>query len=234
MTLGLIAIPSHRAALASFLCADWFFAKYAKNYYAKALLARTAAHREKAEEAGVNADSVCLHCWHFRREAALEDEFHVICVCPAYHRARAQLLSSLPPETTLNTSADMCQLFSSDDVQSLTALGRFLVSVRQTRRKSKLRLEHLSQRLQTRMFTVRKAVWHFKGRPSCRHGVLYTQLPPTGCKCMADSSLEADWQFAKFMPTLDEELKCITAAPFDKDTFKRLAVLQAEARRLGW
>ncbi len=30
ITLDGIAIPSHRAALASFLCADWFLAKFAK------------------------------------------------------------------------------------------------------------------------------------------------------------------------------------------------------------
>ena len=55
-----------------------------------------------------------------------------------------------------------------------------------------------------------------------------------GCKCMARASSQADWQFAKFMPALDTELKCIVAVPFDITTFKRLGLLQAEAKRLGW
>ena len=51
---------------------------------------------------------------------------------------------------------------------------------------------------------------------------------------MADIDSEADWQYAEFMPTLDEELKSIVAVAFDRNTYQRLSLLQAEARRLGW
>ena len=80
--LDLIDIPSHRAAFASFLSADWFLAKYAKNYFAKSLTLRTPAHEIVAQDAGAEPGNVCMACWHFRRIAALEDEFHALCVCP--------------------------------------------------------------------------------------------------------------------------------------------------------
>ena len=51
---------------------------------------------------------------------------------------------------------------------------------------------------------------------------------------MAVTATEADWQYAKFMPALDEELKSIVAVAFDTNTYKRLGLLQADARRLGW
>ena len=35
LALDQILVPSHRTAVASFLCADWFFGKYARNYFAK-------------------------------------------------------------------------------------------------------------------------------------------------------------------------------------------------------
>ena len=79
LTLNCVAISSHRAALASFLCADWFFGEYTKNYYAKSLLPRTVAHIEKAREGGVAPKAVCMCCWHLRRLAVLEDAFHVVC-----------------------------------------------------------------------------------------------------------------------------------------------------------
>jgi len=51
---------------------------------------------------------------------------------------------------------------------------------------------------------------------------------------MADDSYDSDWQHAVYMPGLDSELKCIVAVPFNRLAFKRLAVLQAEARALRW
>jgi hypothetical protein len=36
------------------------------------------------------------------------------------------------------------------------------------------------------------------------------------------------------MPALDGTLKTIVAVKFDASSFRRLGVLQAEARRLGW
>ena len=51
---------------------------------------------------------------------------------------------------------------------------------------------------------------------------------------MAVAATEADWQYAKYMPAFDEELKCIVTVAFDMNTYKRLGLLQADARRLGW
>ena len=51
---------------------------------------------------------------------------------------------------------------------------------------------------------------------------------------MAQTLTAADFVHARFMPHLDLELKCITAVPFELSAFKRLAVLQSEARRLNW
>ena len=99
--LDAITIPCHRAALASFLCADWFFGKYAKNYFARALLPKTAAHAARAQEANTDVTIVCMSCWHHRREIVLEDEFHVACVCPSYDSARSELLAQLPDNCML-------------------------------------------------------------------------------------------------------------------------------------
>ena len=93
----LILVPSHRAAVASFLCADWFFGKYAHNYFAKLLLPRTALHLDLTRDAGVNNTSVCMACWHRRRQVFLADEFHVACVCLAYSTARTDFLRQLSP-----------------------------------------------------------------------------------------------------------------------------------------
>jgi hypothetical protein len=47
-------------------------------------------------------------------------------------------------------------------------------------------------------------------------------------------NLEADWEHAILMPALDFELKAIVTDTFDVDQFRRLGVLQAEARRRNW
>ena len=73
-----------------------------------------------------------------------------------------------------------------------------------------------------------------KGRLSCRHGVLFVQMPENGFKCMASENLALDWVHARFMPALDENLKIIVAKPFKYEQYRRLAVLQAEARRRSW
>ena len=55
-----------------------------------------------------------------------------------------------------------------------------------------------------------------------------------GCKCMDTDSTEADWQLAKYMPAIDDDLKCIVAVRFDRQAYKRLAHLQAEIRARQW
>ena len=134
----------------------------------------------------------------------------------------------------MNTQADLYKLLSSGDGRCLTAFGQFLVRVRQTRRRQKVVFERLNERVSSKSFACKRAAWILRGKPSCRHGVLFSHLPAGGCKCMSAHSSDEDWVHARFMPALDPELKRITATPFVRDSFRRLAVLQAEARRLLW
>ena len=46
-------------------------------------------------------------------------------------------------------------------------------------------------------------------------------------------ALEA-WNLAKFMPSLDYNLKTIVAVPFNASIYARLATLQAQARTMNW
>ena len=48
------------------------------------------------------------------------------------------------------------------------------------------------------------------------------------------ASAEDCWQYARFMPTIDHELKRITIVAFDNDTRRRLGQLQGEMRRLNY
>ena len=99
----------------------------------------------------------------------------------------------------------------------------------------KIIFERLNDQVASKGFAVRRAAWKLKKRPCCRHGVLFSSLPEDGCKCMpTPSSLEADWEHAKFMPALDHDLKIIVAVPFQLDKYIKLATLQHTARNLGW
>ena len=143
-------------------------------------------------------------------------------------------MHKLPVTMPLNTTSDLCKLLASADEGCSIAMGRFLVRVRQTRRKLKCTFERLNEKMQTQSFACRRAVWRFKKRPCCRHGVLFMQLPQNACRCMSPESDDESWQHARYMPALDPELKSIVAVPVHKPSFKRLAVLQAEARSLSW
>ena len=68
----------------SFFCGDWFLAKYAHNFFAKSLLPRSQHHLALVAGAVDSPSAVCMACWHFRRKPLLEDEFHIVCVCPEY------------------------------------------------------------------------------------------------------------------------------------------------------
>ncbi len=229
-----VARPVHRAALASFLCSDWFFGKHARNYFAKNLLPALPRHLAFVNDLSLSANTVCLACWHSRRQLALEDEFHVICACPEYRKARSTFLQQVSPTFALDSSQDLLNVLSCSNPLVLNALGSFLARVRQNRRQLKLKLERYSNAVLTSSFAVKRAAWRFKGRPSCRHGVLFGTLPPDGCRCMATHSEDSDWQAARYMPALDHELKIIVAKPFLREQFVRLVTLQHRARTLGW
>ena len=164
----------------------------------------------------------------------LEDEFHVICACPEHDKARTDLLTHTSPQHTLNSTVDVCRLLSTGDADKLRAVGSFLVRLRQTRRRLKNSFEQLNEKFNTQSFASKRAAWRLNGKPACRHGVLFTHLPANGCKCMSTDSAEADWQHARYMPALNADLKCIATARFHLPTFRRLGLLQAQARALHW
>ena len=234
LALDRVAVPRERCAISSLLCGDWFLAVYAHNFFAKNLLPCARRHLEAVAEAGATCTTICLPCWHFRRDAHLEDEFHMICSCPEYDKPRLALKASLPPSGTLNSQADVLDLLSGSSEVALASFGRFCARARQIRRSLKLVLEQDSSNVERKAFSCKRVAWKLRRRPACRHGVLFTRLPAGGCKCMAPHSSEADWTDAKFMPALDAKLRIITAVPFDRSTFVRLNILQAEARRRGW
>ena len=60
MVLDLLPQLVHRAALASFLCSDWFLGKHARNYFAKALLPALPRHQARLQETGLDREVVCL------------------------------------------------------------------------------------------------------------------------------------------------------------------------------
>ena len=158
-TLDCMTVPSHRVAFASFLCADWFFGKYAKNYFARNLLPKTREQLQSVQAVGVTDNTVCLACWHFRRLPVLEDEYHVACACPEYARARRLLLANLPGTFHLNSRMDLLALMSCSDAPALTLFGQFLVEVRQRRRKLKVTFERFENRVCTQSFACKRAAW---------------------------------------------------------------------------
>ena len=131
ISLDAVALPSHRAAMASFLCADWFLAKYAKNYFAKHLLPRSAAHMTEVHDKGIEHNVLCMACWHRRREVVLENEFHVTCACPEYAKARSDLTDHLQLGKQLATfavSANCLQLMTRPSCQQYATFSLVLLS----------------------------------------------------------------------------------------------------------
>ena len=232
IALDRIALPSHRAALASWFCCDWFLAVFANNYYGRNLTPQTRSQRDRALDAGCTDNNVCLACWHFRRQAFVENEYHILCVCPEYEAARQDFVTE---SGALNTLPEMFTALSCKTTADAESLGKLLARMRQRRRRLKITLERHNDQVASKGFAVKRAAWKLKRRPSCRHGVLFSSLPDGGCKCMpTPSTLPADWQQAKFMPALDHDLKIIVAVPFQRDSYIKLNTLQHTARSLGW
>ena len=75
--------------------------------------------------------------------------------------------------------------------------------------------------------------WRKKGKHACRHGVFFDLPLVVHCPCLQPRS-EADWNHAVLMPALHEDLKCIVTDTFNASEYRRLGILQAEARRLCW
>jgi hypothetical protein len=233
VALNYIQLPSHRAALSSFFSGDWVLAKYAQNYFASCLVP-SAPLLQLPCGRHVRSRQLCLACWYHRGVLALEDEVHVVNDCPEYLKQRTSLIHSLSSEGLM-----ICGLTPHVNLYivylgaSWQILATFLAKSRQVHRRSEAKFEALNARFLTSSFAVRRAAWKFKKRPSCRHGVLFSRDFSGNCPCMAPTRHQV-WPHARWMPALDGTLKTIVAVKFDASSFRRLGVLQAEARRLGW
>ena len=122
IALERIALPNHRSAMASWFCCDWFLAKYANNYFARNLTPQTQSQRERAADAGCTDTNVCLACWHLRRQAFQESEYHVFCICPEYKAARQEFTAD---GRSLNTIADMMAALSCKSIAVQKNLATF-------------------------------------------------------------------------------------------------------------
>ena len=106
-----------------------------------------------------------MACWHLRRYIVLEDEFHVLCSCPEYDKARRALIHALAPDFHLNTLQDVLHLLSGATPSATEAFGIFLARAKQTRRKLKLKLEDFSRTLEASSFAARRAAWRIRRKP---------------------------------------------------------------------
>ena len=95
-------------------------------------------------------------------------------------------------------------------------------------------MQRLCEILAQQEFNAVKTRWRKEGKYVCRRGVfLDAAAPSRACPCTQEASA-ADWNHAVLMPALHDDLKCIVTDTFARETFQRLGVLQAEARRRGW
>ena len=227
---------SHRSAVVALFCGDMFLARYAGNYFAKEFIPRTAGQIADASNLGIPPSRVCLHCWHYLRQIVLEGEGHIFFECPLYEKARTDFLLELSSYVRNKVGS----LGSGDEKLSCVigsfcpsdwaALGRFTARVRQTRRSMRRKFDDWSQTLSRRSFANRRVEWRSRGGFVCRHGAFFKAAQGSSCPCMRPIGDNA-WQFARYMPSLDTQLRALVTVPFDAEQFMRLGQLQAEMRR---
>ena len=157
---------------------------------------------------------------------------NLVCVCPQYSEARNELLQSLPEGCSLTTHQDLVSLLSGRLQASIEAVARFLARARQIRRRSKVALERANLRIETSNFAAKQAAWRMRGKFACRHGVLFSSIPDGGCRCMQNFHTPSDWSSARFMPSIDTELRSIVVVPFKLDSYVRINTLRSRLRQL--
>ena len=107
-----------------------------------------------------------------------------------YRIARREWLTQLPQGVTLNTTKELLDILSGNDAAAFRAAAQFMARARQTKRRQKLAFERLSSRLEATGFVGKRAAWRLKRKPCCRHGVFFTELPPSGCPCMSPNTAQ--------------------------------------------
>ena len=230
----------NRAALASFLCGDWFLAIHAGNYFAKEFLPKSHNHVGDASSLGIETSRVCLSCWHRRRQMCWEDEVHVILDCPEYDSARSLFLQQVSEctraqaEAACGSRAKLVAILSTTIPEDWKTIGEYFGRVRQKRRHIRQRFQARQAELTLKKFEHRRAAWQQRGRFACRHGVLFDIAKGSACPCMTRSAPSDAWQHAKYMAVIDHDLKAIVTRQFDLPSFRRLGQLRAELRKLNY
>jgi hypothetical protein len=238
IALDWVGSRTNRAAVAALFGGDFFLGRYAGNYFAKGLLPGRRYHSELATS-NLGPSRVCLHCWHYSRELHLEDESHVLFACPAGTRERRIFLSEVSDKCACDlarattSQESLIAVFASQRPEDWTAFGKLIGRIRQLRRKMKDAMAKLSGTKMRVEFGAMKHAWKREGKSVCRHGVFFDMAQLDSCPCLSVPG-EADWSNAVLMPALHPTLKCIVTDTFNEFEYRRLGVLQAEARRLRW
>ena len=196
------------------LAGDFFLARYAGNFFAKAFIPQRRAHLQGAANLDIQPSRVCIHCWHSQRQLIVESEGHVFFECPRYTAARTLFIDEVAETTQAQLLAANDSLkklivtlgsFSSQDWE---AFGRFAGRVRQMRRRMRQQFEAMSNKLAKTPYAQKnkKIEWRSRGRFVCRHGVFFNES--LDCPCLsARRSDPGAWSFARKMPYLCHELK---------------------------
>ena len=168
----------------------------------------------------------------------LEDESHVWCTCPRYHKHRQELRNRISGQLRTQLQSMECPdecmqaYFSSYIASDWAAIGYYLSGLRQARRQLRTELGAASARFLQRGFVTRKAAWRSRGRTVCRHGVFFGRGYGQPCSCLTNETSESpNWEGVLFMPTLDSKLTSLIVVDFCPQEFKRLGQLQHELRR---
>ena len=232
-----LQVRTHRQALAALYSGDLFLGRYAGNFFAKAFIPHTTVQLRRTIEADVEASRVCMHCWHEHRQVCLEDEKHVLFLCPRYSRERRDLHKDLHRLTygTITSAhgalEKMRLLLQSHCQEDWRALGRFVARLRQSCRRLRLEFQKHTNKLHKNSYTTWKAAWRAKGRTVCLHGTFF-DIAPGGfqCGCLKPDQTNR-WQSACYMPSIDPNLRSIVTVPFHAPTWQSLRVLQNTLRR---
>ena len=238
MALDWIGPRTNRAAVAALFGGDFFLGRYAGNDFAKGLLPGSRYSSELAASS-FGHSQVCLYCWHYLRELHLEDESHVLFACPACARERLDFLTEVSDKCACDLARatedreSIIAVSGSQCPEDWTALGKFIGRIRQLHRKMEDAMAKLDGSKMRHEFGAMKRAWKREGKSVCRHGVFFDVAQLDSCPCLSLPGA-ADWNRAVLMPALHEGLKCIVTDTFSVSEYKRLGVLQAEARCLRW
>jgi len=236
--LDFVHLRAHRQAICTLFSGDWFLGRYTGNYFARDFIPSNALQAQRAQEHSVDCSRVCIHCWHSRRELFLEDELHVLLLCPRYRLIRTKFVEALSNHTRAcfhaaeGSRQQLETILASNCPQDWHAFGQFTHCVRRSRRSLRRDFEERTRKLAKHGFITRRAAWRSKGLTVCRHGVFFKiPLSAFQCPCMLHApNLSEHWEKAVLMPAIDADLRRIVAVPFEASSWQRLRPLQNTLR----